>query len=713
MTPYLSNKAIIRVNSPQPEATTKQHRRSWYGTLLRLLLLLALLVTALLAWLPYLLPHLLQQQGIGLQWQQPRWSWYGLQLQELSFEQGDLRLQLHELQLDWLWQKYPLQSVSIGKLSLSGNLPQQEEQADTGDSELLAVLTPWLPGQLNIQELHAEIDDLARITGSVQLQADAQHPLWQPRHMELDLMLDQLHPHWLDGIPAELQPDSLRLRTLSRNSDEPAPGVLQELSLDLHSLGQSQFQLSGILTLLQDDGWHGRLEQARLHLELPRYQLGDMQLQELQAQLYFNARADTQGLGLQLVQPASLTAKQLLVDQHTRLQQLTATLPDLQLGTSFADDSGIRLQADYHLGIGQLEDSLLHAQTWSAAGMLSGLLDDLQITAAINNTSGLQLDSDWHWREDGLSGNLVLKDIFLRAGNPLQQTLTDWPELVEFNNGRLGGRASLSLPANKPLQASGQISGSGLDGIVNRSELGKLDFSVFFRLDHGEQLRVDIPRLTVGRLDPGIPLQQLSLSQISYDGHIDRLLQGTAAWQEVRGQVLGGEFSLAANRIRLDRENSMQLRLSGLLLQDALALYPAEGLHGQATIDGNLPLTIGPNGIHIAQGHLQARQPGILSFQSEQIRSLGRANPGMQLVAEALEDFHFNLLDSKLDYQPSGKLLFNIRLEGRNPAVEKGRPIHLNLNLEEDLPALLASIQLSNHVSETIQERIRQRLQNR
>ena len=71
------------------------------------------------------------------------------------------------------------------------------------------------------------------------------------------------------------------------------------------------------------------------------------------------------------------------------------------------------------------------------------------------------------------------------------------------------------------------------------------------------------------------------------------------------------------------------------------------------------------------------------------------------------------MLSSKLDYEPSGKLLFNVRLEGKNPAVEQGRPIHLNLNLEEDLPALLASIQLSNHVSETIQERIRQRLQNR
>lgn len=701
------------MNSTQPTPQPERNQRKWPGVLLRLLLLLILLVTTLLAWLPYLLPHVLQQQGITLQWQQPRWSLQGLQLQQLRLEQGNLQLQLHDLQLAWRWQKFPLQSISIGKLVITGTLPQQSEQPGSTDNQLLTALAPWLPGQLDIYELHAKVDEMAHVTGSIHLQAGAQRPLWQPRHLALDLVVEQLHPRWLEGFPAGLQPESLRIRTLSRNTDDPLSNALQELSLDIHSLGQSQFQLSGILTLLQEDGWQGRLEQARLHLELPRYKLGSLQLQQLQAQLYFNAKASTQGFGLQLTQPASLTAAQLLLEQRTRLQQITATLPRLQLETSFADDNGTRLQADYHLSIEKLQDPVLSTQTWSAAGHLSGLLTDLQITTAINNTSGLELDGDWHWHTDGLNGNLVLKDIFLRAGNPLQASLTDWPDLVEFSNGRLNARTSLSLPVNAPLQISGHVTGSGLDGIVNRSELGKLDFSAFFRLDHGEQLQVDIPRLTVGELDPGVPLQHLIARQVSYSGHIDRLPQGTAAWQEVSGQVLGGEFTLPANRIRLDRENPMQLQLSGLLLQDALALYPAEGLHGQATIDGNLPLTIGPSGIYVAQGWLQARQPGILRFQSEQIRSLGQTNPSMQLVAEALEDFHFSLLDSKLDYEPSGKLVFNIRLEGQNPAVKNGRPIHLNLNLEEDLPALLASIQLSNHVSETIQERIRQRLQNR
>lgn len=85
----------------------------------------------------------------------------------------------------------------------------------------------------------------------------------------------------------------------------------------------------------------------------------------------------------------------------------------------------------------------------------------------------------------------------------------------------------------------------------------------------------------------------------------------------------------------------------------------------------------------------------------------------MRIVADALDDFHFNLLSSGVSYDQSGKLLLNLHLEGQNPDVKKGRPINLNINLEEDIPALLASIQLSGQVSEIIQKRVRERLENR
>lgn len=691
---------------------THKPYRPWPGKLLRLQVLLILLLVAALAWLPVLLPHALQQQGVVLQWQDARLSFHGLQLGQLTLKQDGQHLQADNIQLNWRWQRNPLQQLQIGQLSIQASLPESQGSS-TADAGNISSLFRWLPRQITIRQLLANISGLAQIEGSIQLQADASTPAWRPGQVELDLVLHQFDPSWMASIPVELQPSSLRLRTLTHPDNSASPETLQVLSVDLHSQGQSQIQLSGIITLLQRDGWQAQLDQARLHLELPQLRRGGLQIQQLQTQLYIAAEANLDGFQLQLTQSASLNVKQLDLDTDTRLQRLTGTLTDLSIAGSLLEPSSIQFQGSYHLGVGQLQHPLLRTQTWSVTGSLSGGLPELKANAAISNTDGLQLDSDWSVQDGNLAGHIESQDIFFRAGNPLQKTLSDWPTLVEFNNGRLGGQASIRLPNAAPLQFSGRITGSGLGGIINRSELAKLDFTAFFRLDHGNQLRLDIPKLTVGELDPGVPIQQLTLLESSYSGFLDRLLEGTATWQSIRGQLLGGEFTLHANRIRLDTDNRLQLQLSGIQLQEALAQYPAEGLNGQAIIDGTLPLLVSAQGVFVEQGQLQARQPGTLQFQSEQIRAMGRSNPGMQLVAEALEDFHFNVLSSKLDYEPSGKLLFNIRLEGKNPAVENGRPIHLNLNLEEDLPALLASIQLGNHVSETIQERIRQRLQNR
>ena len=85
----------------------------------------------------------------------------------------------------------------------------------------------------------------------------------------------------------------------------------------------------------------------------------------------------------------------------------------------------------------------------------------------------------------------------------------------------------------------------------------------------------------------------------------------------------------------------------------------------------------------------------------------------MKLVVDALNDFHYTALASQINYDEKGKLLLSVKLEGRNPALERGRPIHLNLNLEEDVPAMLASIQLSSKVGDIVKKRLQSRVQKK
>jgi hypothetical protein len=86
-------------------------------------------------------------------------------------------------------------------------------------------------------------------------------------------------------------------------------------------------------------------------------------------------------------------------------------------------------------------------------------------------------------------------------------------------------------------------------------------------------------------------------------------------------------------------------------------------------------------------------------------------NQAMNLVVQALQNFHYSVLNSTIDYDEQGKLTLGLRLEGRNPELRGGQPVVLNVNLEEDIPALLTSLQLSGRVNEAVTRRVREMLQ--
>lgn len=629
---------------------------------------------------------------------------HSLQLSMATHPAADLQADvLQVLDMD-LHTSGPSQLRLKGRLSL---LQRELWQAKLEQAQLKLQLPVFTLDELQLERLDLSLPfELLLDTQQVQLQ------LLQTGQLKI-AQLQQASDSQLQQLDIQL-PELTLQAALDNSSPVQLKAQFQTAieQLQYAQLHSNQLQLDGNLALqLQPGDWQGQLSELNLQLQAPALQLDDMRLTKLQASFLLNGQLSNDQLQLQLQQPAQINLASWQLDRDTRLQDLELQLAELRVGLPLQGESPIQLQSSYQASSKRLQNPLLKPQAWQANGQIQGTTEALEASAKISNTSGLQLNSQWTLGKD-IQGQINLPEQYLRGGNPLQASLTDWPELVGFDRGKLALSANLQLPAGKPLRLQGQLSGSGLGGIANRSELDGLSFNGNFLLQNN-RLQLNLPQLAVNQLNPGVPLQRLQLFKAKLDSHLDALEKASLSWEAVSGQLLGGDFKLLPARLQLDRDNPIQLQLNGLQLQEALRLYPAEGLAGQATLDGNLPLLVSRQGVFIDKGQLQARQPGSLSFQSEQIRALGKSNPGMQLVAEALEDFHFSLLSSKLNYEPSGKLLFNIRLEGRNPSVEDGRPIHLNLNLEEDLPALLASIQLSNHVSETIQERIHQRLQNR
>jgi hypothetical protein len=564
------------------------------------------------------------------------------------------------------------------------------------------------------------IPGAGRVQGTFDVAARGVGGQWFAEHLAADLQLDHMPAQWLSALPAALHPDSLHLRIQPTSPLAALPGNLVErslpLAIGLTGSGASPFDLQANLALANAAPWAAQLSKARLELSSPGLTVDNWQLRDLKATLHFNGYLDSEQLRLNLSKGSQLELGQ-LSGAELRLARLRATTQDLQLHAQHqaGSVSTWRLRGPVTLATQRLEQPALKPQGWHWHGTLAASEQRLELNGQIVADSDLQLAMQLqHDSSQGLQLQAQLSELFLRAGNPLSKTLADWPALLDLSNGRLNGNASLSLaPGHDLPELRLELSGKGLTGIYDRSELSGLDARLHLRLDQ-RQLRLELSELRLEQVDPGMPIGP-ALLRGSYQAARAQPAQGLLELQQAQAAVMGGMLRLDPGQWDLRQSTLVfPLHLQGLDLNQFFTLYPAEGLAGSGLIDGQLPLSVGPAGIEIEQGQLHARAPGgHLEFHSERIRALGRSNPAMQLVTQSLEDFHYTTLTSQVDYDRQGKLLLAMRLEGRNPAIEGGRPIHFNINLEEDIPTLLASLQLTDKVNEIIQQRVQQRMLER
>ena len=122
-----------------------------------------------------------------------------------------------------------------------------------------------------------------------------------------------------------------------------------------------------------------------------------------------------------------------------------------------------------------------------------------------------------------------------------------------------------------------------------------------------------------------------------------------------------------------------------------------------------VPLVISDKGVLVQDGIVEARPPGgVIRYRPPPAagQTVASTNPHMEMVLQALSDFHYNVLAMSVQYQEDGNLLLNTRLEGNNPGWQKGRPVHFNLNVQENIPALLKSLEAVKQAEESVRREL-------
>lgn len=579
------------------------------------------------------------------------------------------------------WPDWPGLRDGRGSIDFSLQLPQ-----------------PWpLPGLGNLQ-------------GDLRLIASATDAGWRPSVVSGDLRLSDLYGNWLQALPVGLRPARLTLH-LEPGVDDEARSV----RADLRAVGAADLRLRARVALLEATPLALQLSESQLEGKVPYFDLGDLRSATSRIDLSFDGRVDPQSASFNLAEGAQLQVGTLTAPQSLKASKLAATLGKgtLSLGYASGAPATLQVNAPLKLAVGELRQPYVKPLAWNAMGTLAAGLDVQQFKGRLLNSGGLNAEVDLsHSTKQGVALIARHPEFFLRTGNPLEKSLGDWPALLSLNNGKASFDLNWRLPPGRaPQSLDLNLRGQGLEGVYDRSEIHGLDLQAKFALK-GSQMDLQLPQVKVASLNPGVPLGPLSL-QGHYKASLAAPLAGRVDWQQAELGLFKGRAWLPAGAVDLSAlSQGLTLKLDGLALEAILAAYPAEGLSGNGIIDGNLPLGLHDGKLVIRNGEVAARQPGVLQFRSPKIQSLGQSNPAMQLVATAIDDFRYDKLSSRVDYDESGKLLLALSLSGRNPALEQGRPINLNVNLEENVPKLLTSLQLSDRVSDTIRKRVQDRLRN-
>jgi hypothetical protein len=208
-------------------------------------------------------------------------------------------------------------------------------------------------------------------------------------------------------------------------------------------------------------------------------------------------------------------------------------------------------------------------------------------------------------------------------------------------------------------------------------------------------------QLAIGLLDLGLPLTQgLTTFQLLPGPRID---VAQLEWRLAGGTVRAEPFSLGSP---LEGTN-VTLRAQQLDLGPLLKLTRLDGLSGEGSLDGVLPIQLSGGAAVIEGGELAAAGPGVLRYARDAApAALQSGGEGVDLLLQALENFHYEELRITLDGRTDAAMDIGLHLGGANPDLYGGHPIEFNLDLQGEFGNILRQGVASYQIPDRVRERM-------
>jgi hypothetical protein len=297
----------------------------------------------------------------------------------------------------------------------------------------------------------------------------------------------------------------------------------------------------------------------------------------------------------------------------------------------------------------------------------------------------------------GAATAMLVPLTFQESGPYLLVLFPQWPHPFDLSGGRLEGSARVQWG---PPQWSATLD-VGLHDIAGfyATNLFK-GLTTRVRADYANGvLQMPATAVRMAELDAGVALHELTfLAAVTSPDSVHV--------KDLQAQVLGGRvFQNAFTYHWRAADNTIPLSFEGIQLNQVLTLE--QNIEGSGSLDGQVPVTLNDKGVSVLNGRFQARAPGgVIRYRGNLPQSTLAAVPALQLTLDSLKNFHYDTLAVEADYAPGGDLTLRTTLQGRNPDLAEPRPIRFNLNIRENVPDLLRSLQLSRDIGDKIEQRI-------
>ena len=420
-------------------------------------------------------------------------------------------------------------------------------------------------------------------------------------------------------------------------------------------------------------------------------------------------------------------------------RQVLQLAPSSHLVVDNARQEGVRVAAvqanlagQIRLKPGGWQVQIKPANSWTADGLVLNTLplnplrlDGVQATVEQGADDVIKANGRFHSPQ---GAGILQADLEYRPGSTGggRATLKTVGPLVMSESSNL----LLLLPSTKKRPFTLKGGAVGLDLQLRWSKQGKADVRGSLSLDNGEAMMGNAPLTGITfrqhlrflpvleSMEPGtVEIERLggpvALEHLRLDTAVHRSDSGplpSLVLARASGELFGGRITAEHCVYDLNQPlHSCRLHVANVDVAKIVALQNAKGLEANGTVEGQLPLKLGRDGVSIDEGELHSiNQGGIIRYQP----SGGTfAESGLTAYAlKALEEFRYEQFSARISYQPEGTLIAQLRLVGQSPRLDTQRPVHLNIHTEQNLLSLLKSIRYSQGLSSELEQDMRRHI---